>query len=239
MKGVNASALTWLVKGWRPVPRSRLLARWLFNIDFLDVGRGDQYFDVTTPLLVRAAARRLTRDSRVLDMGTGAFAVIGLALWRRTGCKVVSTDIHPRILEQARANVELNQAPVRVLNSRFFDQLDEDFDVVVFNPPYIPSHLAQNPIYARPFDFQSNGGGEGTSVIEEFLDEFVARGGGATACLGMNELFVSGASVLALIAARKGLALEQIDRFPGWPFYVLAIGRAPGAAEAPRPRRVD
>ncbi len=234
----SASLLPWLARTWRPASRSRLLARRLFRVDFPELGAGDQYFDVTTPLLVRAAARRLDGGRRLLDMGTGAFAVIGLAVWRRTGCQVVSTDIHPRILEQARANVSLNQAPIRVLHSRFFDALEEEFDVVTFNPPYVPSRLAGEPTYARPFAFQSDGGPEGTSVIEDFCDAFAARGGHAVACLGMNELFVSGAKVRQLLAARKGLVLESVDRFDGLPFYVLEFRRAPepsAASAAPRP----
>ena len=195
-------------------------------MEFPVLGKGDQYFDVTTPLLVRAAARRLNDKRRLLDMGTGAFAVIGLALWRRTGCEVVSTDIHPRILEQARASIALNGAPIRVVRSRFFDELDEEFDVVTFNPPYVPSALAGDPTYARPFDFQSDGGPEGASVIEGFCDAFAARGGGATAFVGMNELFVSGAKVLELLRARKMLVLEGTDRLLRLPFYVLEIRRA-------------
>jgi methylase of polypeptide subunit release factors len=234
----SVSVLPWLARTWRPVSRSRPLARRLFNVRFPDLGQGDQYFDVTTPLLVRAAARRLDAQRRLLDMGTGAFAVIGLALWRRTGCQVVSTDIHPRILEQARANVALNGAPIRVARSRFFDELDEEFDVVTFNPPYVPSALARDPTYARPFDFQSDGGPEGASVIEAFCDAFAAKGGGATAYLGMNELFVSGAKVRELLRARKTLVLEGIDRLLHLPFYVLEIKRATspsGVAPVPSP----
>ena len=228
--------LPWLARSWRPVSRSRPLARRLFGVEFPELGAGDQYFDVTTPLLVRAAARRLGPGRRLLDMGTGAFAVIGLALWRRTGCQVVSTDIHPRILEQAQACVALNGAPIRVVQSRFFDALDEAFDVVTFNPPYVPSDLARDPTYARPFDFQSNGGPEGASVIEEFYDAFATKGGRATAYVGMNELFVRGARVLDLLRARRSLVLQRIDRFVGLPFYVVEIRRAASAsAAAPAP----
>lgn len=194
-------------------------------MDFVAIGAKDQYFDVTTPLLVWSAERDLGPGARLLDMGTGAFAVIGLALWRK-GCRVVSSDIHPEILERARANVERNAAPIRLVQSRFFDELDEEFDGVTFNPPYIPSELAANPTLARPFDFQSNGGKDGSAVIEAFFDAFLAKGGRARGYLGMNELWVSGARVLALLAARKGLRLERIDRSLGLPFYVIVIQRA-------------
>ena len=218
--------LGWMAKGWRSVAGSLPLARRLFAVDFLPLDERDVYFDVTTPLLVRAAKRRLGRGLRLLDMGTGACAVVGLALWRRTGCDVVATDIHPRILEQASANVALNRAPIRVVHSRFFDQLDEEFDVVAFNPPYVPSHLAEDPTYGRPFDFQSNGGADGTSVVGEFLDAFAAKGGNAVACLAINGLFVPAKRARALVQTRRDLVLKDVERIPGLPFYVFVIGRA-------------
>jgi methylase of polypeptide subunit release factors len=158
-------------------------------------------------------------------MGTGAYAVVGLALWRQTACDVVATDIHPRILEQARANVALNRAPIRVVHSRFFDQLDEEFDVVAFNPPYVPSHLAQDPTYARPFDFQSDGGVEGTGVAAQFLEAFAHKGGKASACLAINGLFVPAKRARALLETRRELILEGVERIPGLPFYVFVLGR--------------
>src|SRR4051812_6154244 len=86
----------------------RTVARWLFRIDFRPLDPGARYFDVTTPVLVSAAARALGPGKRLLDMGTGAYAVIGLALWRRTGCDVVSTDIRPDVVAGAQANIEAN-----------------------------------------------------------------------------------------------------------------------------------
>jgi methylase of polypeptide subunit release factors len=224
--------LVWLGRAWRPLSRSRRIACSLFGVDFPPVGPEDRYFAVTTPLLVRSAAAGLGPGSRVLDVGTGAFAVIGLALWRRTGCRVVSTDIHPRILERARQSVTLNRAPVRLVASRFLDALRGDFDAVTFNPPYVPSALAEHAAYRRPFDFQSDGGTDGTAVIAGFLDAFAERGGRATAYLAVNALLIQGERVLALVSARPRLLLRRTDRFPLWPFYVLVISRAPESGRA-------
>ena len=92
------------------VSQSRALARWLFGVEFPRAEAGARYFDLTTPVLVSVVAPRLRPGTRLLDMGTGAFATIGLALWRRTGCDVVSTDVRGELVRQARANVEANRA---------------------------------------------------------------------------------------------------------------------------------
>lgn len=201
------------------VTRSRLLARSLFGVDFVPAeGRG--YFDLTTPALVHAAAPLVSRETRVLDMGTGAFATIGLSLWRRRGCPVVSTDVQAELVERAQANVARNAAPVRVLLSRFFDGLDEEFDLVTFNAPYVPR--AQ---LASPDDAQSDGGEDGTEVIADFLDAFAARGARAVAMLGVNALFVPRARLLPLLTRRRDLALDRIARPLPVPVDVYVIRR--------------
>jgi methylase of polypeptide subunit release factors len=198
--------------------QSRILARRLFGVDFPHLETGARYFDVTTPAIVSAAAPALRPGKRLLDMGTGAFATIGLALWRRTRCDVVATDIRAELVQDARRNVEANRAPIRVQEARFFDGLEGEFDCVTFNCPYVPSRLLPGP------DVQSDGGPEGTSVIEGFLDAFAESGGSATAYLGVNSLLVPRAKVTALIDRRPGLVLQRIAR--RWPspaaVYVLA-----------------
>lgn len=197
--------------------RSRALARRLLGVDFPPLGAAARYFDLTTPVLVSVAAPSLRPGRRLLDMGTGAFAAVGLALWRRTGCDVVASDVAPELVRTARANVEANRAPIRVVQAHFFEGLEGEFDCVTFNAPYVPSTLLVRP------DLQSDGGPEGTGVIEAFLDAFAARGGGATAYLGVNGLLVPRERVVGLIGRRPGLGLEAVRRRWPWPADVYVI----------------
>ncbi|HLA76956.1 MAG TPA: methyltransferase [Vicinamibacteria bacterium] len=221
------TSVSWVRRAAKGLSRSRPLARWLLGVDFPPCPEGARYFDITTPVLVRAARAYLSRDSRLLDMGTGAFGSIGLSLWRRTGCQVVSTDIHPEIVRQARENVARNRAPNRVVEARFFEGVEGDFDCITFNIPYVPTRLL-----AAPGDFQSDGGPEGTSVIEAFLDAFVVRGSGARALLGVNRIFVPPEKFLPLAAARPDLAVEKTVRPPLWPVAVYVIRRREAATPA-------
>jgi methylase of polypeptide subunit release factors len=192
----------------------------MFGVDFPPLPSGGRYFDLTTAVLVSVATPRLGPGRRLLDMGTGAFATIGLALWRRTGCDVVSTDVRPDLVRQAQANADANRAPIRVVEARFFDGVNGEFDCVTFNVPYVPSRLL-----AGTGDVQSDGGPEGTSVIEGFLDGFAARGARATAYLGVNRLFVPREKVVRLIERRAGLALKQVRRRWPWPVDVYVLER--------------
>jgi len=201
------------------VCHSRPLARRLFGVEFPPEAAGARYFDVTTPVLVSVVAPRLRPGMRLLDMGTGAFATIGLALWRRTGCDVLSTDVQPDLVRKAQANVDANGAPIRVVEARFFDGVDGEFDCVTFNVPYVPSSLVYGP------DVQSDGGPEGTRVLEGFLDAFAARGGRATAYLGVNRLFVRREKIVPLVDRRPGLVLEEVRRQWPWPVDVYVLAR--------------
>ena len=201
------------------VCRSRALATRLFGVEFPPEDAGARYFDVTTPVLVSVVAPRLRPGMKLLDMGTGAYATIGLALWRRTGCDVLSTDVQPALVRKARDNVAANGAPIRVVEARFFDGVDGEFDCVTFNVPYVPSSLVYGP------DVQSDGGPDGTSVLEGFLDAFAARGGGATAYLGVNRLFVPRERVQPLVERRPRLRLTGVRRRRPWPVDVYVIER--------------
>jgi methylase of polypeptide subunit release factors len=200
--------------------QSRAVARRLFRIDFPPRDDPDaRYFDLTTPVLVSMLAPRLRPHMRLLDMGTGAFATIGLALWRRTGCDVVATDVRPELVRKAQANVDANRAPIRVVEARFFDGVEGDFDCVAFNAPYVPSRFLSRS------DPQSDGGPDGTSVIEGFLDSFAAKGGDATAYLGVNRWFVPRERVVPLVVRRAGLELAGVRRRWPWPVDVYVLTR--------------
>jgi len=202
---ILALPLRWLRSVLRRATRSRTIARWLFGVDFLPLEPGEAYFDMTTPILVRVAARHLGPDTRLLDMGTGAFATVGLALWRRSGCRVLSTDIHPDIVARARANAVANHAPIEVREARFFDGVGP-FDCVTFNPPYVPTARVDK---TERLAFQSDGGPHGTTVIEGFLEAF-SHSQGQMAFLGVNTLHVGRDSVMTLVGGRKGLVLEDV-----------------------------
>jgi hypothetical protein len=204
---------------WGRTCQSRALARALFRIDFLPLEPRGRYFDLTTAVLVSVVSPVVHPGVRLLDMGTGAFATIGLALWRRSGCDVVATDVRPDLVEKAQASVDANGSPIRVVEARFFDGVDGEFDCVTFNVPYVPSSLLPGP------DVQSDGGPEGTSLIEGFLDAFAGKGGRATAYLGVNRLFVKREMVLPLVGRRPGLKLTGVLRRLPWPVDVYVIKR--------------
>ena len=76
-------------------------------------------------------------NCRVLDIGTGS-GCIAIALkkahpeWQVTGM-----DISPQAIEVARENAGRNKVEVTFLETDVFSDFNEDFDIIVSNPPYI------------------------------------------------------------------------------------------------------
>jgi methylase of polypeptide subunit release factors len=226
-------------RGVRAATRSRLLARALFGVDFRPIEEDETYFDVTTPVLVSQAARRLTPASKVLDLGTGTVAVVGLALWRRLGCEVTSADVNPESVRLARANVERNRAPIRVLHSTFFDAVDDAFDAVVFNPPYVPTEAGLRRGLSPRLQRQWDGGPDGLAVIEGFVRALEADRRDPIVLMGVNHRHTPRERVSALLDAHVEVRTEDVYRHPLLPVdvYVLRKGEG-GRAERPTPLRV-
>lgn len=97
-----------------------------------------------TELLVEIALERLTAVScaRVVDAGTGSGAVaLAIAANAGRGVSVVATDVSAAALEVARRNAARLGLSERVefVQGDMLDGARGAFDMVVSNPPYIPS----------------------------------------------------------------------------------------------------
>lgn len=82
-------------------------------------------------------------EKRVLDIGTGTGAIILSLLAERHQWTGVATDISKDALELAQINANMHSLENRVefLNTNWVDGVKGEFDIVVSNPPYIPSHV--------------------------------------------------------------------------------------------------
>lgn len=107
-----------------------------------------------TELLVELALDRLPAHGRVLDMGTGSGAIAVAIAHARPDASVTALDVSEAALAVARRNAARHHASVRFLRSNWFAALsDEQFDLIVSNPPYIVAqdpHLSQGDLRFEP-----------------------------------------------------------------------------------------
>ncbi|WP_431784080.1 HemK2/MTQ2 family protein methyltransferase [Streptomyces chumphonensis] len=115
---------------------------------------------------LRASA--LAPGARVLDLCTGT-GVLALAASRLGAADVVAVDRGRRAVTAARCNAGLRRAPMTVRRGDLTDAVPGSwFDVVLANPPYLPSPTAPGH---RPETWTGggrrwNGGPDGRAVID-------------------------------------------------------------------------
>jgi len=98
---------------------------------------------------------------RILDLGTGTGAIaLALASELSLICQkkaiqldVIGVDLMPEVVKLAQSNAEKNQLDVQFLQSRWFEHVEGQFDIIVSNPPYIDKadeHLSQGDVRFEP-----------------------------------------------------------------------------------------
>jgi release factor glutamine methyltransferase len=137
--------------------------------------------DADTYLLLDAARAEVKPGDRVLEVGTGS-GLIAVELTRVTG--VVATDINPHAVLCAR------KKGVAVVQNDLFCGIRSLFDLILFNPPYLPTQPEEriNDWLEHALD----GGLNGRVVIERF-SEHVGR------------VLAPGGRILLLISSLTGL----------------------------------
>ncbi|MDE1172897.1 MAG: peptide chain release factor N(5)-glutamine methyltransferase [Parvibaculaceae bacterium] len=166
-------------------------------------------------VLVEAAIAALDGrvNPRVLDLGTGTGCLLLAVLSDVTGATGVGIDISPEAVSLAHGNaLQLGLEHRAVFHQgNWTDGLDERFDLVISNPPYIPrADIAGLEPEVRTFDPQTalDGGVDG-------LDAYRLLAGGLGRVLnrdgtGIIELGAGQAEAVSGLFSAAGLAIERV-----------------------------
>ncbi|MFC7210592.1 HemK2/MTQ2 family protein methyltransferase [Natronoarchaeum sp. GCM10025321] len=113
-------------------------------------------------LLATVAAEEISTDERVLEVGTGS-GYVAEHIAEETGASVVATDLNPHACRAAR------DRGVEALRADLVSPISDDaVDVVLFNPPYLPTEEAKE--WNDWMEVALSGGETGREVIDPFLD---------------------------------------------------------------------
>ena len=150
------------------------------------------------------------RPARILDLGTGPGTLVLAILSERPGDHGVGIDAAERAIEAARANARaLGLASRSVFHvGDWATGLAGPFDLVVSNPPYIPSPVCDTLApEVRDHDprLALDGGGDGLDAYRTILEQagpLLAEGGHVLLELGIGQ-----AGDVARMARTNGLAV--------------------------------
>ena len=129
-----------------------------------------------TELVVEEAIKELKKFQKpqVLDLMTGS-GVIAITIAKETSANVVASDISHQALEVAKKNAKTNNAKIKFVESDIFKGLKKDkFDLIISNPPYIPSkEVLTLDDEVKKYDpiLALDGGDDGLSFYREIAEQ--------------------------------------------------------------------
>jgi len=114
-----------------------------------------------TFLMLEPLADLPLQGLRVLDVGTGSGILAAYCANKRAD--VTASDIDAGAIEELKSLAGRLGITLKLISCDLFSKIDGHFDIIVFNPPYLPS---------PEFDDRTvDGGKHGTVVINRFLDQ--------------------------------------------------------------------
>ncbi len=92
-----------------------------------------------TETLVEEVLRKLHDGMRILDLCTGSGCILLSLLRYSNHCQGTGSDLSEKALEVARGNARSLGLEAEFVHSDLFERITGKFEIIVSNPPYIPS----------------------------------------------------------------------------------------------------
>ncbi len=153
-----------------------------------------------TYLLLSAVAKEIRDGDTVLEVGTGS-GIIAQACGERV-VRCVATDVNPHACRMAHT------MGVEVIRTNLYDGLKGPFDLILFNPPYLPT--AENERMDDWLEYALDGGPDGRTVIREFAS-------------GLHRILHQYGRVLLLVSSLTGIQ-ETRELFADHGFLSCIVG---------------
>ena len=102
---------------------------------------------------------------------------------------MTSVDIYEKFVENSLNNSELNKTNIKIKKSNLFSNINEKFDLISFNPPYVSSSQKKDELEFPNIRYSDH---EGLKTAHDFLIEsknFLTNDG--EILLGINTFYVS------------------------------------------------
>lgn len=129
-----------------------------------------------TDLMIAVLEQEIIKSNKYFDsaieLGTGN-GFLSLEIYDNVK-ELISTDINPIVIDYLlNVKEKYNLDKQKITYSNLFDSIDENkkFDLIIFNPPYVPSEeiLSEDDDEINGYDLAVNGGEKGREIIDLFI----------------------------------------------------------------------
>ena len=104
------------------------------------------------------------KNIKCLDLGSGTGIQAQILIYLGVPPENVTlTDINPESIKYLEKKFPFS----KVVRSDLFNQIQEEYDLIIFNPPYLPTNIHE-PESSR---IATTGGEQGSEIINEFLKQ--------------------------------------------------------------------
>ena len=169
----------------------------------------DTFWDLTT-LVLKKELNQNKEKNKYLDMGCGQFAILGQYFKKiNSYSDVTSIDVYNEFIENSIKNSIQNKNNINILQSNLFSNINEKFDLISFNPPYVPASTNNEKLEFPNIRYSDL---EGIQTAKDFLSEakkFLTPDG--IILLGMNTFYVP-QNVCVKLIKDNGYKLEKITK---------------------------
>ncbi len=169
----------------------------------------DTFWDLTT-LVLKKELNQNKEKNKYLDMGCGQFAILGQYFKKiNSYSDVTSIDVYKEFVENSIKNSIQNKNDINILQSNLFSDVNEKFDLISFNPPYVPASTNNEKLEFPNIRYSDL---EGIQTAKDFLSEakkFLTPDG--IILLGMNTFYVP-QNVCVKLIKDTGYKLEKITK---------------------------
>ena len=115
-----------------------------------------------------------TRRLDILDLGTGSGCIATALAKELPNASFVLTDVSEEALSVARMNIEFAKDRAKIYCGSLFDPVAQKFDIIVSNPPYIPTGhrgLLCREITEHEPEVSLYGGKSGLDFIAKIIED--------------------------------------------------------------------
>jgi methylase of polypeptide subunit release factors len=167
------------------------------------------FWDLTT--LVIKKELNFTNKKNYLDMGCGQFAILGQYYKKNNPTSMVmSVDIYEDFVNNSILNSKENKNDIKIFQSNLFENIRDKFDLISFNPPYVPEVKDNNIQYSKI----RYSGHDGTELMSVFLNEAKkSLSNDGVILLGINNFYVTKEDCLNVIK-RYDYKVKRITKMP-------------------------